>query len=193
MKRLLLRLEYEKKIAVMAKRYQKVEKRQTELKQKLVEFNNFVKEKEIKIIQGQRQIKQEKRLQLEKGASLTILLQESAVLHKSLDVLEACIEKKKEFAKYLQKVVEKNPELFNDITELLHRNLALFDIKERLQQKQKELINEFACVEKGIETFKENKMKDTLVFSTKLGFLIITNHLKPFFASDSSSRSANVV
>ena len=169
MKRLLLRLEYEKKIAVMAKRYQKVEKRQTELKQKLVEFNNFVKEKEIKIIQGQRQIKQEKRLQLEKGASLTILLQESAVLHKSLDVLEACIEKKKEFAKYLQKVVEKNPELFNDITELLHRNLALFDIKERLQQKQKELINEFACVEKGIETFKENKMKDTLVFSTKLG------------------------
>ena len=65
------RLEYEKKIRLIAKRYRKVEKRQTELKQKLVEFNNLVKEKEIKIIQGQRQIKQEKRLQLEKGASLT--------------------------------------------------------------------------------------------------------------------------
>ena len=86
----------------MAKRYREVEKRQTELKRKLVEFNNFVKEKEIKIIQGQRQIKQEKRLQLEKGASLTILLQESAVHHRSFDVLEACIEKKKVFATYLE-------------------------------------------------------------------------------------------
>ena len=153
--------------------------RQTELKQKLVEFNNFVKEKEIKIVQGQRQIKQEKRLQLEKGASLTILLQESSILHRSLDVLAACIEKKKEFAKYLQKVVEKNPELFSDITELLHRNLALFDIKERLKHKQKELLNELASVEKGIETFKENKMKDTLVFSTKLGSQITQSDFLP--------------
>ena len=172
------RLEYEKKIKLMAKRYREVEKRQTDLKQKLVEFNNFVKEKEIKIIQGQRQIKQEKRLQLEKGAFLTILLQESEVHHRSFDVLEACIEKKKIFAKYLQKVVEKNPELFSDITELLHKNVALFDIKERLQHKIKGLRNELICVEKGIETFKENKMKDTLVFSIKLGphkfsFLVI--------------------
>ena len=130
-------------------------------------------------------MKHEKRLQLENSAYLTILLQESVVLHKSLDVLEVCIEKKKVFAKYLKKVVEKYPELFSDITELLHKNLALFDVKERLKNKQIELRNEFDFIEEDIETFKENKMKDTLTYSTKLGLLV-------FSCKRSSSKSYNL-
>ena len=106
---------------------------------------------------------------MEKGASLTILLQQSEVLQRSLDALKACIEKKKVFATYLEKVVEKNPELFSDITELLHKNFALFDLKKSLLHKNNDLRNELAKVEKNLETFRENKMKETLVYNTKLG------------------------
>ena len=151
------------------KRYRKIEAGQTNLKQKLVEFNNFVKEKQEKVADGKLKVKLEKKTQADLETKLDNLVQKKDLLRATFDALESNVTKKKTYESFLQTVVDANPEECQNIDEFLHRKSALMDVKTNLETVLANLTKESQITEKNLELFKEQKMKDTLVFSTKLG------------------------
>ena len=77
------------------------------------------------------------------------------------------------YVKYLEEVVNKNPELFGNINELLNKNSALIDMKKILQTFLSRQRKEAEDTDKSLAKFKENKMKETLVFNIKLGSIVV--------------------
>ena len=77
------------------------------------------------------------------------------------------------YVKYLEEVVNKNPELFGNINELLNKNSALIDMKNNLQTFLSRQRKEAEDTDKSLAKFKENKMKETLVFNIKLGSIVV--------------------
>ena len=169
----LCRMKYESKFQDFEKRYKIIELGQTNLKQKLVEFNNFIKEKQEKVQVGKLKIRQERKIQIEKQAKLTCLVGQREVFDKSLQLLKKSIENKMVYVKYLEEVVNKNPELFGNINELLNKNSALIDMKNNLQTFLSRQRKEAEDTDKSLAKFKENKMKETLVFNIKLGSIVV--------------------
>ena len=150
-------------------RYREVEFKQTNLKQKLVEFNNFIKEKQAKVKDCKHQMKTAKKLQMEKLEVLKILNEQKDIHQKSLNLLLQNIESKSIFVAFLKKVVEKNPEVFVNIDTMLDKNSALIDMKNNLKTLLSTIKMQIEDLERNLGDFKEGKMKETLVFNIKLG------------------------
>ena len=134
-----------------------------------MEFNNFIKEKQAKVHESKARIKLDRKLQVQQVTSLKNLNYQRSILEQSLGLLRKSIESKKVFVTYLEKVVAKKPELFGNINQLLAKNSALIDMKNNLQTLLSNLKTETEKTQISLEQFKEEKMKETLVFNIKLG------------------------
>ena len=76
------------------KRWREVERGQLQLKQNLVKFNNFVKEKQMKVEEGVQRSKKEHDIFTRKYEESKSLEQEQDVLMKAKDGLKKAIEEK---------------------------------------------------------------------------------------------------
>ena len=137
----------------------------------MVEFNNFVKEKQEKVADGKLKIKMEVKAQADLETKLGNLIRKRDLLRATFDALEANVAKKKCYEFFLQTVVDANSEAeeCQGIDEFLQRKSALMDLRNNLKTILANLTKESQITEKNLELFREQKMKDTLVFSTKLG------------------------
>ena len=96
---------YEKKMVEFNVRWHKVEYGQLEVKQNLVKFNNFVREKQSKVEGGLSRVQQEQDLQEQKEEELKVL-EERRVKQQARQELEQVVQGRRVFSKYLGSVVE---------------------------------------------------------------------------------------
>lgn len=116
---------YEKKMVEFDERWRKIEKGQLEVKQNLVKFNNFVREKQGKVDGGLSRVKHEQEEQSKRVEELIELKKESEVHAEAKLILGKAVSGRQIFASYLGSVVETDPEKYTDIRRLMERCQAL--------------------------------------------------------------------
>ena len=116
---------YEKKMVEFDGRWRKIEKGQLEVKQNLVKFNNFVREKQGKVDGGLNRVKHEQQLQDRRAEELEELKKDATVHEEARSILGKAVEGRRIFADYLGSVVETDPEKYTDIRRLMERCQAL--------------------------------------------------------------------
>ena len=116
---------YEKKMVEFDGRWRKIEKGQLEVKQNLVKFNNFVREKQGKVDGGLNRVKHEQELQDRRVEELEELKKDGQVHAEAKGTLATAVEGRRTFADYLGSVVETDPEKYTDIRRLMERCQAL--------------------------------------------------------------------
>ena len=116
---------YEKKMVEFDGRWRKIENGQLEVKQNLVKFNNFVREKQGKVDGGLNRVKYEQEVQDKKVEELQELKKEGHVHEGAKTTLATAVEGRRIFANYLGSVVETDPEKYTDIRRLMERCQAL--------------------------------------------------------------------
>ena len=116
---------YEKKMVEFDERWRKIEKGQLEVKQNLVKFNNFVREKQGKVDGGLNRVKHEQELQDRRVEELEELKKDGLVHAEAKDTLDKAVDGRRIFADYLGSVVETDPETYTDIRRLMERCQAL--------------------------------------------------------------------
>ena len=116
---------YEKKMVEFDERWRKIEKGQLEVKQNLVKFNNFVREKQGKVDGGLSRVKHEQEEQSKRVEELKELKKEGEVHAEAKKILGKAVSGRQIFASYLGSVVETDPEKYTDIRRLMERCQAL--------------------------------------------------------------------
>ena len=166
-----VRAMYEEKMVEFAERWQKVEDGQLKIKQNLVKFNNFVREKQAKVESGFARAEAEKEEQARKQEELEQLRQEKTVHEEAKTALGVAVTGKTAYVSYLEKVMGEEPEKYLDISSLIQRCQALVASRDSLVEsleKTKVATEEEA---RSLEKFKEQKMGQTLAYNVKLADL----------------------
>ena len=163
-----MREKYKLKMEELDERWRTVEKGQLEIKQKLVEFNNFVREKKVKVEDGKEKTKLEKKAQLKKTDELENLKQEKDLLVKAKDDIESSVAKKKCFEDFLESVVNCVPSEYPDIQVLMMRCSALVATRDKLKMHLQGLNDKIEMENEALEKFKVDKMKQTLEYNVQL-------------------------
>ena len=153
---------YKKKMNDLDHKYRALEKGQLAVKQKFVEFNNFVREKQVKVDLGKERVKLEKKAQNQKVVDLENLKENKKVLDQAKDILEKTIAGRKVFRDYLECVAASDPETYPDIQVLMMRCSALVNKRDSLKAHLETLERDIENENQSLEKFKENKMKQTL-------------------------------
>ena len=162
------RQTYANKMAEFEERWLKLEEGQLEVKQNLIKFNNFVREKQGKVEGGLERMRTEQEQQVRREKELRELRQKVDTLCKAKSVLGKTVKDREIFSQYLGRVVDLEPDNYPDIRSLMERCQALVGTKNKL----KELLSktEAACEEqtRALERFKDQKMGQTLDYNVKL-------------------------
>ena len=112
---------YMKKMKEFNGRWRRVEKGQLEIKQNLVKFNNFVREKQGKVEGGLSRAKHEIYLQQQSLEDLKNKREESKLHAEAKSMLSKAVEEKKIFSDYLESVVNIDVDTYPDVRQLMER------------------------------------------------------------------------
>ena len=114
-------------------RWTELEEGQLQLKQNLVKFNNFVKEKLMKVEEGEvRSQKQSEVFRLKHQEALG-LDEQLKVLRRGRDQLRLAVEEKENYSRFLQSVLAERSELFDNIHVMMSRCESLIMSRDNLQ------------------------------------------------------------
>ena len=125
---------YMKKMKEFNERWRQVEKGQLEIKQNLVKFNNFVREKQGKVEGGLARAKHELLLQEQTLEDLVTKRQDCELHARAKDVLADAVVGKKRFSDYLESVVEIDKETYPDVRQLMERCQGLVATRSEISQ-----------------------------------------------------------
>ena len=106
-----------------------METSQWTLKQNLVKYNNFVREKQGKVDGGLERMKAEQEQQERRGRELEMLKEELRTLNSAKTVLAKTVKKRKVFCEYLESVVSLDHDNYKNIRTLMERCQALVGAK----------------------------------------------------------------
>ena len=116
---------YATKMAEFDTRWRKLEAGQSEVKQNLIKFNNFVREKQGKVEGGLERMTLEEEHQEARDKELAGLRQEVTTLEAAKTVLGRNVKKRAVFSDYLGQVVRLQPDSYPSIRALMERCQAL--------------------------------------------------------------------
>ena len=116
---------YATKMAEFDSRWRKLEAGQSEVKQNLIKFNNFVREKQGKVEGGLERMAVEQEHQEARDKELKGLRQEVTTLEAAKTVLGRNVKKRAVFSDYLGQVVGLQPDSYPSIRALMERCQAL--------------------------------------------------------------------
>ena len=116
---------YATKMAEFDTRWRKLEAGQSEVKQNLIKFNNFVREKQGKVEGGLERMALEQEHQEARDKELKGLRQEVTTLEAAKTVLGRNVKKRAVFSDYLGQVVGLQPDSYPSIRALMERCQAL--------------------------------------------------------------------
>ena len=116
---------YATKMAEFDTRWRKLEAGQSEVKQNLIKFNNFVREKQGKVEGGLERMALEQEHQEARDKELAGLRQEVTTLEAAKTVLGRNVKKRAVFSDYLGQVVRLQPDSYPSIRALMERCQAL--------------------------------------------------------------------
>ena len=116
---------YAQKMAEFDSRWRTLEVGQAEVKQNLIKFNNFVREKQGKVEGGMERMKVELAQQKKRDVQLSDLQREIKTLMEAKKLLGKSVKKRKIFSDYLGKVVQLEAESYPNIRALMERCQAL--------------------------------------------------------------------
>ncbi|XP_023340055.1 cilia- and flagella-associated protein 73 [Eurytemora carolleeae] len=165
------RVLYQKKMMEFQARWRKIEAGQLEVKQNLVKFNNFVREKQGKVEGGLEKAHQEILQQEMKTLELAELEKEKVLYEEAKNTLETAVEDKKVFLNYLQSVVDIVPETFPDIRRLMERCQALVATRDKLRARLSQIEKTREEEARSLEKFSELRMEGTLDYNVRLAEL----------------------
>ena len=114
-------------------RWKNVEAGQLGLKQNLVKYNNFVKEKQAKMADSVSFILMEKQKQSKLVKKIQIITSELDVLEEAKTFFEDIVDNKVVFRNFLSLVFRRHSELFKNIDEVINRSQALADARSSLK------------------------------------------------------------
>ena len=114
-------------------RWKNVEAGQLGLKQNLVKYNNFVKEKQAKMADSVSFILMEKQKQSKLVKKIQIITSELDVLGEAKTFFEDIVDNKVVFRNFLSLVFRRHSELFKNIDEVINRSQALADARSSLK------------------------------------------------------------
>ena len=166
-----VRRQHVAKTELFEKRWREVEKGQLQLKQNLVKFNNFVKEKKMKVEEGIERSTKENEISNKKYEELKNLETEYQTLLKAKDVLKDALSNKIKYKVFLDSVIEDETSKFSSVEELMKRCESLFLSKEKLEAHLKAINDEITRDADDLEKFKESKMGLLLDYNIKLADL----------------------
>lgn len=134
---------FAEKIEKLKKRALVVAKEQERLRKNLIKYNNFVREKQLKVEEGNRTFEEERAFQESIHERISSKEQQLEFLQKAKDLMEASVNKRVVFREYLQTVVVaegKARNRYKDIGELMKRCETLVvtrdEAKKTLQKLQ---------------------------------------------------------
>ena len=114
-------------------RWKNVEAGQLGLKQNLVKYNNFVKEKQAKMADSVSFILMEKQKQSKLVKKIQIITSELDVLEEAKTFFEDIVDNKVVFRNFLSLVFRRHSELFKNIDEVINRSQALAHARSSLK------------------------------------------------------------
>ena len=114
-------------------RWRKLEHSQLLLKQNLVKFNNFVKEKLLKVEEGEMRTERHNEVFLMKQRETLGLIEQLRVLRAGRDRLKLSVDQKQVFSDYLECVVVLRSDLFENIESMMSRCESLIISRDNLQ------------------------------------------------------------
>ena len=114
-------------------RWRSLETSQLFLKQNLVKFNNFVKEKLLKVEEGEMRTERHNEVFLTKQREALSLIEQLKVLRAGRDRLKLSVDQKQIFSDYLECVVDKRCEMLENIESMMSRCESLIISRDNLQ------------------------------------------------------------
>ena len=113
------------KFVSLESRWRVVEAGQLQLKQNLVKFNNFVREKQGKVESGMERMNWEQEQQEKRIRELQMLRDELKTLNSAKTILAKTVKKRRIFSDYLESVVFLARDNYKNIRALMERCQAL--------------------------------------------------------------------
>ena len=156
-------------------RWRAVEAGQLEVKQNLVKFNNFVREKQGKVDGGLARVRTEQELQQRRVAELSELRAERETLLQAKLAIAGVVEGRSIYSEFLISVLAIDPTAYTDIRRLMQRCRALVDTRDKLRTRLVECESATEQQQAALEKFKEQKMGQTLDYNVKLADCQQTN------------------
>ena len=136
-----VRESHQRKLESFEDRWRLLEDRQLQLKQNLVKFNNFVKEKLVKVEEGEvRSERQSEVLKLREKVSLG-LEDQLRVLRLARDGLRRSVEEKEKYRMFLESVLAERAEMFDSVEVMMSRCESLIMSRDNLQVRSQSLSN----------------------------------------------------
>ena len=166
-----VRRQYQVKMVEFAERWQRVESGQLEVKQNLVKFNNFVREKQGKVDGGLARAREEQEEQARRQEELQQLREEAVVHERARAKLGEAAEARRDYSAYLESVVSCQPGTYPDIRSLMERCQALLATRDGLRQVLDTTVVATDEEARSLEKFKEQKMGQTLAYNVRLADL----------------------
>ena len=114
-------------------RWRSLETNQLLLKQNLVKFNNFVKEKLLKVEEGEMRTERHNEVFIMKQQEALSLIEQLKVLRAGRDRLKLSVDEKQVFSDYLECVADRRCEMFENIDSMMSRCESLIISRDNLQ------------------------------------------------------------
>ena len=115
------------------RRWRSLETSQLLLKQNLVKFNNFVKEKLLKVEEGEMRTERHNEVFITKQREVLSLIEQLKVLRAGRDRLKLSVDQKKIFSDFLECVLDPRSEMLENIDSMMSRCEALIISRDNLQ------------------------------------------------------------
>ena len=128
-----VRNSHQRRLESYEGRWRKLEHSQLLLKQNLVKFNNFVKEKLLKVEEGEMRTERHNEVFLMKQRETLGLIEQLRVLRVGRDKLKLSVDQKQVFSDYLECVVVQRSDLFENIDSMMSRCESLIISRDNLQ------------------------------------------------------------
>ena len=128
-----VRNSHQRRLESYEGRWRKLEASQLFLKQNLVKFNNFVKEKLLKVEEGEMRTERHNEVFLNKQREVLALIEQLKVLRAGRDRLKVSVEEKQVFSDYLECVLVQREEMFENIDSMMSRCESLIISRDNLQ------------------------------------------------------------
>ncbi|CAI2723484.1 unnamed protein product [Schistosoma spindalis] len=164
--------EFRVKMECMQRRREDLERKECELKESLIKFDQFFKDNDGKRVRATKKISAEKGLQQQKQTEINILSDDIARLTKMREKQEKKVKSLVKYRLFLESVVKMSDE-FSDIYELISREPTKLQDLKSLDSKTQKLIDSKSS---EIVHFKKTKQDEKLSLTNEIAEL--RNHLE---------------
>jgi chromosome segregation ATPase len=145
--------------------------RDLELQQELIKYNQILQENELKRGKAKKKYDEEVKLKKQKEEKIDVIKSEIKALKEKNAALEKEVVRMRKYEDFLERVKERNPDDFPDISDILGRYTTLKDSSEKLNKKKHQLEEEQTVVKRERDLYEKTNKEEMMELNIEISVL----------------------